>query len=73
MAQRLELDCRKPSGAEREEDKATQLMFPSWCACCVEGKVSRQLDRCCSSDRDVPEMQLDCFSHELQEIRPHEQ
>ena len=48
-----------PSKAERDEDKATQLTFPSWCTCCGEGKVSGQLNRCCSSGGDVSEMQLD--------------
>ena len=46
-----------PSEAKRDEHKATQPLFPSWCTCCVEGQVSEQLDCCCSSDRDVPETQ----------------
>ena len=58
---RARLRTGSPSDAERHEHGATQLPFPSWCACCLGGEVSGQLNRCCGSDRDVPEMQIDCF------------
>ena len=64
---RVRLWTGNPSEAERDEHKATHLSFLSWYTCCVEGKVSGQLHRCCSSDRDVPEMQMD-FLHEVQGI-----
>ena len=50
--------CVRRSGTNT---KQTQHTFPRWSTCCVEGKVLRQLHTCCSSDRDVSEMQLDHF------------
>ena len=58
---RVRLWPGNPSEAERDELKATQLPFWSWCTCGVEGKAPGQLHKCCSSDRDVPEMQMDYF------------
>ena len=49
------------SEAERDELKATQLPFWSWCTCGVDGKAPGQLHKCCSSDRDFPELQMDYF------------
>ena len=42
------------SEAERDELKATQLPFWSWCTCGVDGKTPGQLHKCCSSDRVHP-------------------
>ena len=58
---RVRLWIRTPSEAERDEHETTQLTFRIWCTCCVKGKVSGQLNRCCSSDHKVPEMQMDHF------------
>ena len=44
-------------------------MFPSWCTCSVEGKVSGQPNTCCNSDRDVTETADGLLLHELQSSR----
>ena len=44
-------------------------MFPSWCTCSVEGKVSGQPNTCCNSDRDVTETADSLLLHELQSSR----
>ena len=53
---RTRLQKETPSEAERDDRKARQLMFMSWCTCCVDGRVSGHFDRFCSSDRDVPQL-----------------
>ena len=55
---------RKGNPSEAELDvkaQATQLTFPNRSTCRVEGNVSGQLNMFCSSDRDVPETQMDHF------------
>ena len=58
---RVRLWFEYPSAAEGDEYKASHLPVSSWCTCCVDGKMSGHMHRCCSSDRDVPQMQIDYF------------
>ena len=60
------------SEAVRDEHKATQLMFPSWCACSVEGKVSGAPEVLCFRSWCARKADGLLF-HELQEFRPHDQ